>query len=240
VNDRLLGGFCKLNQLDLKRMVAYRAAQLVPDGALIGLGSGSTAELFVQFLGERVRNEGLRVVGVPTSERTVAAAKAAGVELTTLEEHPELDMAFDGADEVDPDLNLVKGLGGALAREKIVAKASRTFVVLVDESKLVSVLGSKSPVPVEVLQFGWTRASRELESMGLQPVLRKREGLPYVTDNGNYVLDLHVGPISNPRDLDLKLHLVTGVVETGLFIDIASLVLVGTQEGVIEMKRPQD
>ncbi|MDQ3328527.1 MAG: ribose-5-phosphate isomerase RpiA [Chloroflexota bacterium] len=220
----------------LKERAATRAVELVPDGADIGLGSGSTAEIALRLLGERVR-DGLRLRGVPTSERTATLARSFGIPLTTLDDTPELALTLDGADEVDPDLNLIKGLGGALTREKIVAKASNLVVILVDESKLVRVLGTGALLPVEVLPFGWMRAATELDAMGLSPEQRMTaDGDPYITDNGNYLLHLPTGPIANPRLLDTQIRAVAGVVETGLFIGIAGLVLVGAQDGVREMR----
>jgi ribose 5-phosphate isomerase A len=227
-----------MDQQELKRLAAERAVGLVPDGAVIGLGSGSTAEIALRLLGERVRREGLRLRGVPTSERTAGLAREAGIPLTTLEDAPQLDLTLDGADEVAPNLDLVKGLGGALTREKIVAVSSRLEVILVDSSKLVGTLGEHGPLPVEVLPFGWKRAAAELEDHGLAPERRTTPtGEPYVTDNGNYILHLRTGPIADPRGLDTLLRSVVGVVETGLFLGIAGLVLVGAEDGVRELRR---
>ncbi len=220
----------------LKERAARRAVELVPDGADIGLGSGSTAEIALRLLGERVR-DGLRLRGVPTSGRTATLARGFSIPLITLDDTPELALTLDGADEVDPDLNLIKGLGGALTREKIVAKASNLVVILVDESKLVRVLGTTALLPVEVLPFGWTRAATEMEAMGLSPERRMTpDGGPYITDNGNYLLHLATGPITNPRLLDNQIRAVAGVVETGLFVGIAGVVLVGAQDGVRELR----
>jgi ribose 5-phosphate isomerase A len=224
-------------QLEGKRRAAERAVKLVPDGADIGLGSGSTAEIAIRLLGERTR-AGLRIRGVPTSERTAALARESGIPLTSLVKAPELELTLDGADEVDPQLHLIKGLGGALAREKIVARASRLEVILVDPSKLVTTLGERGPLPIEVLPFGWTRAARELEGMGLRPERRETLEGPYITDNGNYILHLRPGPIADAHELDARLHAVTGVVETGLFIGISGLVLVGGPDGVRELRPP--
>lgn len=223
------------DQLALKTRAAAAAADLVPDGADIGLGSGTTASIAIKMLGEKIR-EGLRVRGVPTSEESARLAREHSIPLTTLEEAPELELTLDGADEVDPGLNLVKGLGGALTREKIVALSSRREIILVDETKLVRTLGERAPLPIEVLPFGWLRAARELESMGLHPRMRANGDKPYVTDNGNYILHLHTGPIRDPESLDTHIRGVVGVVETGLFIGIASLVLIGTPKGVREIK----
>ncbi len=225
-----------MDQQSLKALAAARAVDLVPDGADIGLGSGSTAEIAIRMLGEKV-HAGLQVRGVPTSERTAVLAESAGIPLSSLEEVPELELTLDGADEVAPDLSLIKGLGGALTREKIVARASKLEVILVDESKLVELLGSQTALPVEVIPFGWTRAARELEQLGLNPELRRSLEGPYVTDNGNYILHLRTGPIADPQALDARLQSVAGIVETGLFIGIAGLVLVGGKDGVQELRR---
>ena len=223
---------------ELKRRAAERAVELVPPGADVGLGSGSTAEIAIRLLGERVRVDGLRLRGVPTSERTAALARECGIPLATLDDAPELALTLDGADEVDPALDLIKGLGGALTREKVVARASRLEVILVDEGKLVPRLGARGVLPVEVLSWGWTRTAQELEGMGLAPELRRAEaGAPYVTDNGGYILHLRPGPIADARALDARLRAVVGVVETGLFLGIAGLVLVGGEGGVRELRR---
>lgn len=221
--------------LRLKALAAERAVALVPDGADIGLGSGSTAEIAIRMLGQRV-SQGLRVRGVPTSERSARLARELSIPVVTLEGAPELELTLDGADEVDPALNLIKGLGGALTREKIVARASKLEVILVDEGKLVRTLGQKGTLPVEVLPFGWTRAAGELGEMGLSPELRRDGEAPYVTDNGGYILHLRPGLIADPQALDAQIRSVIGVVETGLFIGIAGLVLIGTRDGVREMR----
>ncbi|MDP9350724.1 MAG: ribose-5-phosphate isomerase RpiA [Chloroflexota bacterium] len=224
-----------MEQQELKRQAAEQAVTLVPNGADIGLGSGSTAEMAIRLLGERV-GQGLRLRGVPTSERTARLAREAGIPVVSLEEAPELVLTLDGADEVAPNLDLIKGLGGALTREKIVARASRMEVILVDSSKLVTTLGERAPLPVEVLPFGWTRAAAELAGMGLRPERRADQNAPYITDNGNYILHLHTGRISDPPSLDISIRSVVGVVETGLFLGLAGLVLVGSPEGVREMR----
>jgi ribose 5-phosphate isomerase A len=209
----------------------------------IGMGTGRAATLALRLLAERVHAEGLRVRGVPTSERTVALAHELGLPLTTLEETPHLDLALDGADEVDPELNLIKGLGGALLREKIVARAAAPrLVILVDESKLVPRLGTRAPVPVEIIRFGWRSTARALEEMGLRPVLRTASGGTgaavasedaYRTDEGHYIVDCH-GDTAGAADL---LHLagaikaVTGVVEHGIFAGMAQTVCVATGVG---------
>ena len=228
---------------DPKRAVAERAASLIESGMKVGLGTGSTAALFVAALGERVR-AGLDIVGVPTSETTRRQAEALGIRLTTLEETPELDLTVDGADELDEWLRLIKGGGGALLREKIVASASRRMVVIADASKRVDVLG-RFPLPVEVVPFGLEATWRRIRALiselgGAVPDIRLREktGEVFLTDGGHFILDLHLGTIPDPETLAAELKAVTGVVDHGLFIGLASAALIGGAEGVIEMTRP--
>lgn len=206
----------------LKRLAAAHAVEDVKDGMVVGLGSGSTAEIAVQLLAERR----LRIVGVPTSERTARLARECGIALTTLEEHPQLDLAIDGADQVARDtLDMVKGLGGALLREKIVASAARRMIVMVDDSKLVDRLGGHTPLPVEIVAYGWRSTLARLERAGLSPAVRGGDR-PFVTDGGNYIADCALGAIDEARTLDARLHMTVGVVETGLFLGMASCVIV--------------
>lgn len=217
-----------------KRLAAEYAANLVTDGMTVGLGSGSTSEIMVEILGHRFR-EGLRFVGVPTSSRTVEIAESFGIPLRRLDERSFLDINIDGADEVDPDLNLVKGRGGALTREKLVAMAAHRFVVIVDESKRVARLGERSPIPVEVVTFGWPTTRHRLELLGMSCELRGATE-PYTTSNGNYILDCHAsGPINlADEQVAREIKLQTGVVEHGLFLGMADLVVVGTATGSVE------
>jgi ribose 5-phosphate isomerase A len=217
-----------------KQMAAERGASLVESGMVLGLGSGSTATLAVQAIGRRLREGSLRnVTGVPTSSAIAAVARESGVPLTTLEEHPALDLDLDGADEVDPHLNLIKGLGGALLWEKVVAMASRRVVIFVDESKLVDRLGTKAPLPVEVIPFGWRIHIPFIESLGGKPELRRSpDGKPFVTDEGNYILHCRFDGIRDPAGLDAKLLTRAGVVGTGLFLGIAHQVIIGRPSGV--------
>lgn len=221
-----------------KRAAALYAAGLVQDSMTVGLGTGTTAAVLVESLGKRWQ-EGLRFVGVPTSEKTAAQARSYGISITTLGAKPRLDMNIDGADEVDPDLNLIKGHGGALLREKLVASAAETFVVIVDQSKLVDHLGLNFPLPVEVVRFGWSSTRHRLEDLGLQCELRGGKDQPYVTDNDNYILDCHWR--QSPHSLlDLAGHIkmLTGVVDHGLFLNMASLVVVGVgSDGVRILRR---
>ncbi len=228
-----------------KFAAAKRASALVETGMRVGLGTGSTAAFLVRCLGERVRDEGLNIKGVPTSSRTAQLAREVGIEVFTLEDLPQLDLTIDGADEFDPDLNLIKGGGGALLQEKIVAMASDKMVVITDDSKKVDTLGAFA-LPVEVLKFGWQTSheliKNRLESLGLggKPIARRMSGeTPYVTDEGNYILDLQLGHITDAPPLALRLNQIPGVVENGLFIAICERVIIGYQDGTTsEQGRP--
>jgi ribose 5-phosphate isomerase A len=206
---------------------------LVEDGMRVGLGTGTTAYWLVERLGERARDEGLRVRCVPTSRRTEEQARSLGIPLATLGELGELDVAVDGADEIGPGLALIKGGGGALLREKLVAAAARRFVVIADRSKKVEVLG-RFPLPVEVVQFGWElTAHRVAGAVNVEPVLRRdANGEPFVTDNGNFILDCRCGAIPDPAQLERELKSLTGVVESGLFVNMADLAVIADDEGV--------
>jgi ribose 5-phosphate isomerase A len=223
-----------------KQAAAEHGASLVKSGMVLGLGSGTTSTLMVQAIGRTLREGTLRnVVGVPSSSGIAAVAKESGVPLSTLDEHPVLDLNLDGADEVDPDLGLVKGLGGALLWEKIVATASRQVVILVDDSKLVTRLGTKAPLPVEVVPFGWKTHLAFVASLGGTPVLRTEpDGRPFITDEGNYILHCRFeGGIANPAELEARLLNRAGIVGTGLFLGIAHQVIVGKADGVEVRKR---
>ena len=217
---------------DLKKMAGEEAARRVESGQRLGLGTGSTASLFLEALAVRLRTGELHdVVGVPTSLRTEEQARRLGVPLTTLDETPELDVAVDGTDEVDPRLDLIKGLGGALLREKIVAAASRRFVVVADEGKLVTRLGERSPVPVEILEFGATATRRRITALGADAVPRLSGEQPYRTDQGNYILDCRFESIDDPQSLSRALDSIPGVLGHGMFLGIADEVIVGTPTG---------
>ncbi len=203
----------------------------------IGLGTGSTAAWMVRRLGERVRDEGLRVAGVPTSSRTADLAQSLGIPLTTLDEARWLDLTIDGADEVDPDLNLIKGGGAALLQEKIVATASDRMIVIADAAKQVAALGAY-PLPVEVVPFGWQTTQALIEEildgmdvLGREAVLRMTGDAPLLTDERNHILDLHLKRIGNPRQLSMVLNQIPGVVENGLFIDICDVLVIGYGDG---------
>ncbi|MCE5259340.1 MAG: ribose-5-phosphate isomerase RpiA [Chloroflexi bacterium] len=218
----------------LKRATGYRAAEYVRSGMVVGLGSGSTARYATLRIAELLRERTLQdIVAIPTSEATAELAREGGIPLTTLEEQPAIDLTIDGADEVDPQLNLIKGLGGAQLREKIVAYASRREIIVVDESKLVQRLGSQAPVPVEVIRFGLRSTQAALERTEAAVTLRLRNGEPFITDEGNYILDCRYTPyIDNPPALAAALKTIPGVVEHGLFLGMAQAVVVASPNGV--------
>ncbi|MXU65533.1 ribose-5-phosphate isomerase RpiA [Oceanomicrobium pacificus] len=225
-----------------KFYAARHALKEVKSGMRVGLGTGSTAAWFVKLLGERVAKEGLEVRCAATSTRTADMARELGIPLFSLDELGWLDVTFDGADEVDPKLNLIKGGGGALLQEKIVATASDRMVVLTDSSKEVDTLGA-FPLPVEIVRFGWettqslvTEALDGADVMGHGVSLRKDRDQPYVTDEGHYILDLHLRRIGKPRALSNTLLNIAGVVETGLFLDIADSVVIGSPSGEVRVR----
>lgn len=205
--------------------LAAEALRGVADGHLVGLGTGHAATAFVRALGERVRS-GLRVRGVATSEATAALARGIGIPLVSLDAVASIDVAVDGADEVDPHANLLKGYGGALLREKVVAAAARRFVVLVGRDKLVPALGSRGRLPVEVVAFALGPCTHRLTALGFPPRVRSQGAAPVVTDNGNLILDCEVGPLADPAAVDAAIRAIPGVVGTGLFLGLATTVLV--------------
>jgi ribose 5-phosphate isomerase A len=218
-----------------KEAAGRAAAKLVRDGDVVGLGTGSTAYFAVVALGERVK-AGLKIVGIPTSVQTAELARAVGIPLTTLDEHPQIDITIDGTDEIDPQLRLIKGGGGALLREKVVASASRKMVVVADSAKIVPVLG-KFPLPVEIIDFARAVIEKKIASLGATTKLRtKSDGQPFVTDNGNHILDCSFGKIADPAALALALSNTPGIVEHGLFIGLAKLALVGRGASVEELR----
>jgi len=220
-----------------KRAAAARAVEFVRPGMRLGLGTGSTAKHFVELIGDRVR-DGLDVVAVPTSEATLADAKRCGIALTTLDDTPRLDLTVDGADEIAPDLSLIKGGGGALLREKIVAAASERMIVIADESKYVDALG-RFPLPIEIVPFGVAAIQRSIEAAikrvkkaGSLAIRQDKSGHPFVTDGGHWIIDVKLGPIDDPAALAHALADVPGVVEHGLFIDLADTAIIGGPTGV--------
>jgi ribose 5-phosphate isomerase A len=218
----------------LKRQVGEAAASLVEDGMVVGLGTGSTAAFVIEALGRRW-SEGLRFVGIPTSERSAGMASALGIELSNFTRHAEIDLTIDGADEIERGtLHLIKGLGGALLREKIVAAASRRLVIIADERKMVDHLGEHTPVPVEVTPFGWERAALQLGRLGCAASPRKdRAGSLFVTDGGNLILDCAFGVIENPAVLERRIREIVGVIDSGLFIGRAALAIVAGNSGIV-------
>ena len=233
----------ELSPIDKAKFVAAkRAADLIEDGMRVGLGTGSTAAWLVRSLGEMVREEGLKIKGVPTSTRTADLARDVGIEAMSLDEARWLDLTIDGADEFDGDLNLIKGGGGALLHEKIVATASDRMVAIADIGKEVKTLGA-FPLPVEIIPFGWQTTQALIEEtlismdvLGRSATLRMNGDRPFVTDEGNRILDLHLQRIGNPRQLALAINQMPGVVENGLFIDICDTVVVGYGDGRVELR----
>ncbi|MFN3936511.1 MAG: ribose-5-phosphate isomerase RpiA [Gemmobacter sp.] len=233
----------ELSPIDKAKFVAaQKAVEFVQPGMKVGLGTGSTAAWMVRCLAERMRREDFRIAGVPTSTRTAELARSLGIPVTSLDEAKWLDLTIDGADEFDADLALIKGGGGALLQEKIVATASDQMIVIADPAKEVAQLGA-FPLPVEVIPFGWqtTKALIEetlvsLDVLGRKVTLRMNGDRPYVTDESNHILDLHLGRIGNPRQLSLVLNQIPGVVENGLFIDICDVVVIGHPDGRAEVR----
>jgi ribose 5-phosphate isomerase A len=225
----------------LKRHAAEAAVELVQDGMVVGLGTGSTAAFAIEALARRHR-EGLQFIGIPTSDRTAAQAKAANIPLTSFAEHHQIDLTIDGADEVERGtLNLIKGLGGALLHEKIVAAASRRLAIVVDGLKLVDRLGAHTLVPVEVVAFGLEATQAALESIGATARLRRSAtGDSFITDSGNRILDCSFGPIADPARLEERIRRVVGVVESGLFISRANVVFVANTSGVHRLESTLD
>jgi ribose 5-phosphate isomerase A len=214
----------------VKKVAGERAADFVRDGMTIGLGTGSTVYFTILRIGELVR-DGLRVRAVPTSKQTESIAIEQSIELCTFADVERLDLTIDGADELNPQLDLIKGGGGALLREKLVAAASDRLIIVADESKYVETLGS-FPLPVEVIPFAWQTTARRIEKLNIQPNLRQIAGEPFVTDNGNYILDCRCGPIANPPELHKTLKTLTGVVETGLFVAMAKTAVIAGETGI--------
>ena len=221
-----------------KRRAAEAAAQHVESGTVIGLGTGSTAKHVIQIIGAYLSTGRLTdIQGVPTSNQTSADAKEVGIPLTTLDDHPELTLSIDGADLIDGYLNAVKGGGGALLREKIVASASKTYILIADERKIVEKLGTGFPLPLEILPFSAAPAAYRVERLGASVVLRRGKLGPVRTDNGNFILDADFGPMDDPAGLERELKSIPGVLETGLFLGYADLAYVGTPDGVRKLER---
>lgn len=219
----------------MKKMAAEKAVEHVDNGMVIGLGTGSTVKYAIKKLGERV-NTGLKIEGIPTSLRTKKLAKELNIPLVDLNDYTEIDLTIDGADEVDSFLNLIKGGGGALTREKIIAYHSKKEIIVVDETKVVKKLGVDFPVPVEVTKFGWNATKKTLEELGCTTELRTIMDEVYITDNSNYILDCDFGKINEPEVLEKEINSIPGVIENGLFIDLVDEVIVGSKQGIITLE----
>ncbi|MEM2341681.1 MAG: ribose 5-phosphate isomerase A [Candidatus Bathyarchaeia archaeon] len=223
---------------DAKMRAAKEAVKNVKDNFIIGLGSGSTATYAIEEIGRRVREEGLRVLGVPTSHQSLLLAAKFSIPTTTLYEHPIIDLTIDGADQIDPELNLIKGMGGALTREKIIAAASKQLIIVADERKLTDKLGRNQLVPVEIIPLAEPIVVRKIKEVGGKPYLREvKKNVPYITDNGNFILDVDFGIIEDPIELNRKLKMIPGVVETGLFLGMTHSAYIGTKTTVEKISR---
>ncbi len=220
----------------MKRIAAEKAVNLIENNMIVGLGTGSTVKYALKKIGTRV-SEGLKIKGIPTSNETKKIAIKYNIPLTTLADHPEIDVTLDGADEVDSNLNLIKGGGGALTREKIIAFHSKKLIIIVDDSKVVKSLGIDFPLPVEVIKFGWEATKKTLETFGCICTLRTIFDDPFITDNGNYIIDCEFDRIADPDQLEQDFNLIPGVVESGLFIGLADKVIVGSTQGIMTLEK---
>ena len=215
----------------MKRLAAEKACEYIEDEMILGLGTGSTVDYALRKIGKMV-NEGLKIKGIPTSFRTKKIAKEEKIPLTSLEENPEIDLTIDGADEVDSELRLIKGGGGALTREKMIAYYSKKVIIVIDETKVVKMLGIDFSLPVEVVKFGWTSTKEKLKEFNCNVELRKIMNNPYITDNSNYILDCEFDRIKDPVKLEIDINNIPGVVENGLFIGLADEIIVGSKQGI--------
>ena len=225
-----------------KKNAALEAVKHVKDGFTVGLGSGTTAAYAIEEIGKKMKREKLRVQGVPTSYQAFMLAVQHGIPVTTLEEQPILDLTIDGADQIDPELNLIKGMGGALAREKIVASASKKLIIIADENKKVKALGENNhPVPIETLPFAASFVMKRIKEMYGTPVLREGKGKvgPVITDNGNVIIDADFGLVHKPTELEHKLRSMPGIVETGLFVNMADIAYIGKHSNVEKLTKKQ-
>jgi ribose 5-phosphate isomerase A len=223
--------------MDPKERAAREAVKYVEGDMIVGLGSGSTASIAIKLIGEMVQKDGMRILGIPTSKESEELGRSVGIPIGELKAHPNVDITIDGADEVDPELNLIKGLGGALVREKIVATSSNLEIIVVDESKLVERLGQKAPVPVEIVRFSHEATIHKLEKLGCTSEMRMKAGERFLSDNGNYIVDCRFSQIVNPKKLESDINLIPGVVDSGLFLGIADKVIVASQEGTRILER---
>jgi ribose 5-phosphate isomerase A len=223
-----------------KQNAALEAVKHVKDGFVVGLGSGSTAAFAIEALGERIKREKLHLLAIPTSYQAFLLAVQFGIPITTLDEHPQIDVTIDGADQITPELNLIKGMGAALLREKIVAAASKLNVIIADEGKKVKLLGENGQVvPIEVLPFAISLAKQRLTAIGGKAVVREGKGKlgPVITDNGNAILDTAFGEIADPAGLAVKVKMIPGVVESGFFVGLTDIVYVGSSGGVEKLEK---
>jgi len=226
-----------LEKEELKKLAGVKAVEQIKDGMIVGLGTGSTVEYTLRTLGKLVR-EGLDIKGIPTSIHTKRIAKEEQIPLTSLDENPVIDLTIDGADEVDSNFNLIKGGGGALLREKIIAYNSKRVIIVIDDSKVVKRLGIDFPLPVEVTKFGWTSTKKALEEFGCEVKLRDiMDNEPFITDNGNYILDCDFERIDEPEQMEININCIPGVVENGLFIGLVDQVIVGGKQGIMTLDK---
>jgi len=225
-----------VEQEEMKKLAAEKAVQYVEDGMTIGLGTGSTVDFTIRKIGEMVKN-GLRINGIPTSLKTKRLATELKIPLVDLEANTEIDVTIDGADEVDSNLNLIKGGGGALTREKIIAYHSKKVIIVVDETMIVKGLGCDSFLPVEVTKFGWQATKKALEALGCTAELRTIMDESFITDNQNYIIDCDFGKINEPENLEKEINNIPGVLENGLFIGLADEVIVGSKQGIMTLER---
>ena len=215
----------------MKKLAAEKAVEYIEDGMIIGLGTGSTVAYALKKMGERIR-DGLDIKGIPTSLHTKKIAKENKIPLTSFDENDEIDITIDGADEVDSDLNLIKGGGGALTREKIVAYHTKRVIIIIDETKVVKRLGIDFPLPVEIVRYGWTSTQKKLKEFDCKVELRQIMNDPYITDNSNYIIDCEFDKIDDPEQLEVDINNIPGVVENGLFIGLADNIIVGSKQGI--------
>jgi ribose 5-phosphate isomerase A len=221
---------------EMKKQAAEKAIQYIEDGMIVGLGTGSTVDFAIKKLGERVK-EGLKIKGIPTSLKTKRLATELKIPLIDLDENTVIDITIDGADEVDSNLNLIKGGGGALTREKIIAYHSKKVIIVVDETKIVKGLGCDSFLPVEVTKYGWPATKKILEGLGCTAELRKIMDEPFITDNQNYIIDCDFGKITEPENMEKEINNIPGVLDNGLFIGLADEVIVGSKQGIMTLER---
>lgn len=227
---------------EAKKKAAYAAVEHVKKDFTVGLGSGTTAAYAIKAIGEKIRREHINVLAVPTSYQAFLLAVQQGITITTLEEHPTLNVTIDGADQIDPNLNLIKGMGAALAREKIVASTSKRNIIIAGSNKRVTTLGQNNqPIPIEILPFAMAPVQRRIMTAGGKPIIREAKSKlgPVITDNGNAIIDAFFGTINNPAELEKELKLIPGVVETGLFINLADVAYVGTASAVEKIEKKE-